>query len=191
MGKRGSWMDGHKRQREQSAKMIEAALFGLMREKDLAQITVSEIVRRADVARRTFYRLYGGKEDVIHCHFERLCQEYRDTYPVLESYDLGRIAQDYFGFWYQHREFLLLMERRGCWGMLYDGISRVSGDIVRNRMDLEEAAGADVELFACYSAGGFLMLLYRWIGEGMQEGPERYAEKVSRSVARFIETVRG
>lgn len=184
-------MDGHKRQRERSAKMIEEALFGLMREKDLAQITVSEIVRRADVARRTFYRLYGGKEDVIYSHFDRLCQEYRATYPVLEDYDLGQIAQDYFGFWYQHREFLLLMERRGCWGMLYDGISRVSEDIVKNRMDLGEVDGADVGLFACYSAGGFLLLLHRWIGEGMREEPERYAKRVSQSIARFIEPVRG
>ena len=80
-------MDGHKRQREQSAKMIEDALFELMKEKDFARITISEIAKRADVGRRTFYRLYTGKEEVLHAWFDKLCREYKDSYPPLARYD--------------------------------------------------------------------------------------------------------
>ena len=98
-------MDGHQRQREQSGRMIETALLELMREKEFAQITVSEIAKKADVGRRTFYRLYTGKEDVLHCYFDKLCQNYRDICPVLNKYDIDQIAGEYFGFWYQHRDF--------------------------------------------------------------------------------------
>lgn len=180
-------MDGHKKQREQSAGMIEAALFELMGEKEFAGITVSEIVRRADVARRTFYRLYKGKEDVIHCCFARLCENYRSTYPVLESYDLSRIAEDYFCFWYQRRDFLLLMYASGLKETLYYEISRISEDIIKNRMGCRENAGEqDIRLFAYYSAGGFILLLHHWIEEGMRELPERYAQKVSTAILNFI-----
>lgn len=180
-------MDGHKRQREQSGRMIETALFELMREKNFAQITVSEIVKRADVARRTFYRLYRGKEEVIHGYFEKLCQAYRSAYPALEGYDLGQIAEDYFGFWYRHREVLLLMNQCGLEGMLYYEISRASEDIVKYRMEgREPKPGLDVKYFADYSTGGFILLLHRWIAEGMRERPEQYARKVSGAILKFI-----
>ena len=53
-------MNGHEKQKEQSRQMIENALFELLEEKEYSAISVSEIVKRADVARRTFYRLYDG-----------------------------------------------------------------------------------------------------------------------------------
>ena len=185
-------MDGHKRQREQSAKMIEDELFALMREKVFTRITVSEVVKRADVSRRTFYRSYKGKEEVIRRYISRLCRDYRDIYPALGEYDMGRIAKDYFGFWYGHKDFLMLMEQCGLCEMLYYEISRVSEDIVRERMDCREAADMqDVKFFAYYSAGGFILLQHHWIMEGMKEAPERYAQRVSTSVLRFIRPALG
>ena len=50
-------MNGHQKQKEQSRRMIEDALFLIMEEKPYAQITVSEIAKTADVSRRTFYRM--------------------------------------------------------------------------------------------------------------------------------------
>lgn len=124
-------MNGHQKQKEQSGRMIEASLFELMEEKSFAQITVSEIVKRADVARRTFYRLYGGKEEVLRCYFGRLCRDYRRKYPALKGYDISRIAVDYFSFWHQHRDFLLLMQKSGLDDMLYYEISRASAEVVK------------------------------------------------------------
>ena len=182
-------MDGHKRQRQESARRIETALFALMREKNYAQITVSEIVNRADVARRTFYRLYKKKEDVIHRYFEKLCQEYRSTYPELNRYDLTQIAEEYFRFWYRHKDMLLLMHRCGLDGMLYYEISNASEEIVKNRIAYGEIRQRDIQLFAYYSAGGFLLLLHRWIAEGMQETPVHYARTASRAILQFIQPV--
>lgn len=73
-------MNGHQRQREQSGRMIEEALFSLLEKKGFEAITVSELVKRADVARRTFYRLYDRKEDVLHCYFQRLCEDYKQAH---------------------------------------------------------------------------------------------------------------
>lgn len=182
-------MDGHKRQREQSGRMIETALFSLMREKDFARITVSEIVERADVARRTFYRVYNSKEDVLHSYFQKLCQEYGSIYPVLDGYDLRQIAMDYFSFWYRHREFLLLMHQSGLDELLYFEISRVSEDIVKKRMGCARAEKEEnMRYFAYYSAGGFILLLHQWVMDGMKESPEQYAQKISTAVLKFMQT---
>lgn len=180
-------MNGHQRQREQSARMIEEALFELMKEKSYGQITVSEIVKRADVARRTFYRLYREKDEVLRCYFGKLCQEYCGKNHPLDNYDIKQIARDYFSFWYQHRDFLLLMQRCGLEEMLYYEISRASLEVVKNRIgDSPHKNAAGIEYFADYSTGGFLLLLRRWIVTEMKETPEQYANEVSEALLKFM-----
>ncbi|MCI9443049.1 MAG: TetR/AcrR family transcriptional regulator [Ruminococcus sp.] len=127
-------MNGHQKQREQSYRMIEEGLFRLMEEKPYARITVSEITKKADVSRRTFYRLYREKDEVIHHYLGGLCQEYRTKSPILENYNICQIAREYFSFWYQYRDFLLLMHRCGLDEMLYYEISRVSLEVVEARI---------------------------------------------------------
>lgn len=181
-------MDGHQKQKEQSRQMIEEALFTLMKEKDYVQITVLEIVDRADVARRTFYRLYAHKEDVINYYLDRLCQEYQVKYTAMKSYDIRQIAAEYFSFWNQYREFLLLLHAHRLEYLLFDRVSHVAIDVVKNRIygrELKE--DRDVDYFVDYSSGGFLSLLYRWIRNGMKESPERYAETVSRAILKYIQ----
>lgn len=180
-------MNGHEKQREQSKQMIETALFELMEKKEFSQITVSELVRQADVARRTFYRLYGSKEDVLHEYFKRLCENYKSEYKPLKGYDISQIARDYFGFWYQHREALLRMYKSGLDEMLYYEISRASLEVVKNRVSDESVKNSsEITYFAAYSVGGFINLLRQWIIAGMKEKPEEYAENVSGALRKVM-----
>lgn len=182
-------MNGHQKQKEQSGRMIEEALFELMKEKSYTQITVSEIVKRADVSRRTFYRLYREKDEVLRCYFSKLCQNYCSESPVLKCYDINQIAQEYFCFWHQYRDFLLLMHKSGMDEMLFYEISRVSVDVVKKRMEGSEHKDvSEIEYFASYSTGGFILLLQRWILSGMRETPEQYAEKISEALLKFIKS---
>lgn len=180
-------MNGHQRQKEQSGRMLEEALFSLMEEKRYGQITVSEIVKRADVSRRTFYRLYKEKDEVLRRYFGRLCQEYCRQASVLKAYDIPQIAREYFRFWYSYREFLLLMHKQGMDEMLYYEIARASVDVVTKRMEKSpEKTMSEIEYFAAYSSGGFLLLLQRWIMTGMQETPEEYARAVGEALLKFV-----
>ena len=180
-------MNGHQKQREQSANMIEEALFELMREKSYAGITVSEIAKRADISRRTFYRLYREKDEVLRRFLHKLCDEYCTLVPVLACYDIRQISQDFFGFWYRYREILLLMHESGMEEMLYYEISRASLEVVKKRMGrLESWKTRDMLYFASYSAGGFMLLLWQWMEKGMDGTPEGYAERVSKSILGIV-----
>jgi len=180
-------MNGHERQREQSRQMIENAFFELLREKEFSQITVSEIVKRADVARRTFYRLYEKKESVIAVYFQNLCEEYKNGHTQIESYDLKQVARDYFEFWYIQRDKLLTFYRAGLQDLLYYGISSASTEVIRSRIQDEQLRKMpEVEYFATYSVGGFINLLIRWIEKGMEGTPQEYAEVVSSAIIKVI-----
>lgn len=176
-------MNGHMRQKEQSRQMIENAFFELLEEKEYSQITVSEIVQRADVARRTFYRLYENKEGIIQHYFSRLCNEYQNSYQALERYDLKQIAKDFFSFWYQQRANLLKLHNAGVDYVLYHGISNASTEVIRRRVaDEGLRQSPEMQYFADYSVGGFINLLFRWINSGMEGTPEQYAKTVSGAI---------
>lgn len=180
-------MNGHQLQKEQSRQMIEEALFALMKKKPYAEISVSEITKRADISRRTFYRLYQGKEDVIPGYFDRLCEKYQSSYKPVKGYAIEQIATEFFSFWYQHREFLLLLNKNGLESMLYMGINRASERVIRSRIG-EHPLQQMPELiyFVDYSTGGFINLLYRWIWEGMKLSPQEYAKLTSTAITKVI-----
>lgn len=181
-------MDGHERQKESSKRMIEDALFELMAEKSYEKITVSELVKRADVARRTFYRLYGKKDDVLEAYFMRLYQEYKDRHRALQNYDVRQIAKEYFSFWYQYRDILLLLHQSSLDSLLlYYTMGYGAADVIKGRiMDERLRCVEGMEYFAAYSMGGFGNLLYQWVLEGMKEKPEQYAENVSDVIIKFL-----
>lgn len=179
-------MNGHEKQKEQSRRMIEEALFALMGEKSYLEITVSEIARRADVSRRTFYRLYKSREEVLAVFFQKLCREYQKKHSALNCYDVRRIAGEYFDFWYQYREVLLLIHDCGLDAMLYYWMNRFALEVVQSRMG--ETQELSAQHFAVYSAGGFGSLLFQWIDGGMEIPPREYAGEVSDSIMNFIKT---
>jgi AcrR family transcriptional regulator len=55
-----------------STSALGGALIALIQERDLADITVQDILDRAGVGRATFYAHYRNKEDVLHSSFEHL-----------------------------------------------------------------------------------------------------------------------
>lgn len=62
----------------QSQHMIADALFSLMKRKHFQQITVTEICQEAAIGRKTFYRNFDTKEDVVDFKLDFLCVQYHD-----------------------------------------------------------------------------------------------------------------
>lgn len=50
---------------------IETALLQLLEKKELAKISISELVKRAGVSRAAFYRNYDSKEEILESVFKR------------------------------------------------------------------------------------------------------------------------
>ena len=71
---------------------INEALLGLLKEKSLNEISISEICETAGVGRMSFYRNYESKEDVIKKQLLQLIQEWekdyegkKDTYALVQE----------------------------------------------------------------------------------------------------------
>ena len=89
-------MSTNNRMVEKSKKAIKDALLEIMYEKDFKQITVNELLKRANVSRGTFYAHFSNLEDVrqqliddLYAHADAIFGDYRaseleeDPYPII------------------------------------------------------------------------------------------------------------
>ncbi len=60
---------------EQSKKKLAAALLEIMKQYDYKEITITQITLEAQLSRKTFYRLFSDKDDILTLLFDGLFQE--------------------------------------------------------------------------------------------------------------------
>lgn len=70
-------MDKRKEANMRVKKNITEALLGLMQKKSFSDISITEIIRTARVARVSFYRNYSSKEDVLTTLIDDVLEQFR------------------------------------------------------------------------------------------------------------------
>lgn len=60
---------------EQSKEKLVKALLIVMEQYDFKEITITQLSQEAGLSRKTFYRLFKDKEELINFFFEKLCKE--------------------------------------------------------------------------------------------------------------------
>ena len=90
--------------------MIADALFSLMKRKPFQQITVTEVCDEAAVGRKTFYRNFELREDVIDFWLDLRCEECRE---VLLTVPLEEQLYHYCIFLKKHMDVLIVLYQNG------------------------------------------------------------------------------
>lgn len=108
IAKESAAMDKRKEENLRVKINITNTLFRLMEKKSLAEITITELVQGAGVARASFYRNYESKEDVLVTLIRDVLELFRHN--VRESPE-GLYARENilmsFRFFYRYRRYLL------------------------------------------------------------------------------------
>ncbi|HFH9945785.1 TPA: TetR/AcrR family transcriptional regulator [Streptococcus suis] len=64
---------------------IETALLFLLEKKDMKQISVSELVKKAGVSRNAFYRNYKSKEEILEAYYDRTSASLKKKWQSLQA----------------------------------------------------------------------------------------------------------
>lgn len=112
-------MDKRKEANLRVKRSISSALLHLLDEKSISEITVSEIIRSAGVARASFYRNYATKESVITTLIADILEDFR---KMLRSDDGNFYTYDNirtsFEFFSRYERPLLDLNRFGYGSLL-------------------------------------------------------------------------
>ncbi len=107
-----------KRQRE-----IENALLDMMSKKSYTEISITEVCERLGMPRKTFYRYFDSKEDMLYALIEHTMTEYQD-FAAAPGKDGIRTLQseieNYYKFWICHKPLLDALYRNNMLEKIID-----------------------------------------------------------------------
>lgn len=166
---------------------IIRALLHLMREKKFSDISVTDIVNRAGVARASYYRNFTSKEEVIASAGAIIFDDFRQKtvdsgVSILEYESILRM----FRYFRAYRQVMLTLHKAG-FTALY---ARMFDEFI------EEAAGDmpyDHIFRYClpFYSGAVFTVFVRWLEEGMPESPEEMARLFHRMVNGAYDALEG
>ena len=155
---------------------LSGAMVELIKEKRFDDITVQNVIDRADVGRATFYTHFRDKEDL----FEQQWQQFNRL--LAEKIDWQKAGQESFfpvTFFFQHlqdsQSFYCGLVRSGkIDGIFKSGVEYFSGHIeaTLNERLKQQAVAIPIPILSHYLATEFFALLKWWLDGRMPYTPE-------------------
>ncbi len=161
--------------------MLQDALLALLREKPYQKISVTEIARRAGLARPTFYAHFETKDDLLMSYvddvFEQLFSDWsgrpRQTVASNAAADI-QVSIRLFKTWQNNAEVLRLVRTADVDNLILVRLKvyyhKIYNDIIAPEILQRNPALAGY--FTDFVAGTTFMLLTRWMDEKMRHSPE-------------------
>lgn len=175
---------GKKKQAWDTKNMIANALRHLIEETNYDNITIYHILEKARVSRRTFYRYFDNKEDLLDYILTMLIMEY---YDEREKFLCATCPEDVFyttlNFMYQNRHFIKSLILSGDYNKFTDKFNN-NASIIFQTFDLpwnstDKRASRKNSYFATALIGAYLNVIKHWLISEEVEPPEVVAEDIA------------
>ena len=149
---------------------LSDALFRLLEEKNISEISVSSLIEEAHVARASFYRNFNSLEEVLQYELDKLIEQYIAECPreIVDYADCDYLVWK-LGFYQQRADKLLALKNAG----LGDLILSATNQLTLHRFNKGRSFGEKIERY--FSAGAFNNVTLHWLASGAKESPEEMA----------------
>ena len=155
---------------EHSKKQIAEAMLKVMNIYDYKEITVTQITQEARISRKTFYRHFRDRDEVLKHLFGSLYQECLCSIKESGIHHYWDLVQCFFDFWEKHADTLNLMKRSNLLPQLFEEAYGRSFEVFRTvrTAEIAEQYKAELPYLLAYSIGGMNSMLIKWIDDGMR-----------------------
>lgn len=147
---------------------ITATVLRLLKERNLQEISISEIVNEAAVGRTSFYRNFETKEDVVKRYISVLIEQWEREYKASGKDSNAELYGSLFKHLKDNADFYLLLKERNLMHLFLEVFIEKSGP---KPEDIN--MWAYTKSFIAYGTYGWIE---EWIARGMQESAETMAE---------------
>ena len=151
-------------------RQILETLLKMMKEETFTDITISELVRMAQVGRASFYRNFTDKEDVLSQENRRLMAEWKRNYELMEHASPTEVLISLLDFYKRHSDFYLSLYHAGFSNMILETMLEQS-DITPQMPNA-----------LAYLKSSIAYMIYGWIVEWIQRGMEESGTELARMI---------
>jgi AcrR family transcriptional regulator len=170
------------RRSQRTRQQVSAALVGLMLEKRYDEITVQDIIDRANIGRSTFYAHYLHKDDLLVSDFTRMLDTLRQHIEEAEGGDqfVSPGVALFFRHVQDHHQLYKALVRGGGLDLVYKkGHEHLRHNIVQHlqaHIPADHMPAPPLQLVADYAAGALLTMMKWWLDNHMPYTPEQMDE---------------
>ena len=101
---------------------ITKALLELLKEKSIADISITELTQKAQIGRVSFYRNFQTKEDILREESDRLIKEWGRLYESNPESSPETLFPSLFDFYRDHKEFYTILYQAGMASIMQETI---------------------------------------------------------------------
>lgn len=167
-----------------SKQLMEEALLRLMQTENFFDISIQEITDNAGLSRRTFYRNFEAKDDILKEIFHKVWSDYEAHIRQMEDFSLPNVAFVLFSVMLQHIEFLQLINQQHLLSLLLIEVDELLPPIFQEIKGSHLSFTAESISYALtFSTGGFIRILPRWL----ESNPLKTPKEMSLMVKDIIE----
>jgi len=169
-----------------SQREITEALLRLMEEYPYSEITVKLILIETKLARKTFYRNFDSKDDVLRSYFRSLLTDY---FNIVNN-ARGDVLTTIFAFAKKYRKLLMILERNGMLHICLDCMNEFSVTMRKEQNQelnpfVKLFAGLDSEYLVALNIGAVWNVISLWVKNGMKDSPEEVRATVGQYISRI------
>ncbi len=166
-----------------SKEEITQALLSLMLNAPYTEISVKQIIMEARLARKTFYRNFESKDDVLISYLKGIIREY---YDVVNTGKVN-VLETIFLYVDKYRDFLLLLEKNNMLHLPLQCINEYLPLLHKNFFNECKPANylfknLDSEYLIAFNTGAIWNVVSLWIHRGMVDTPE----SVKKNIATYL-----
>lgn len=162
-----------------SQKEITDALLILMKNHPYNEITIKQILLESKLARKTFYRNFESKDDVLLSLLRRILEEYFDIINNAR----GNVLDTIFEFADRNRELLMLLDRNDMLYVVLQSLNAFSAVMLENQNKVLNPFsklfdGLNQEYLVALNIGAVWNVISLWIHRGMKQSPENVKKTI-------------
>ena len=174
------------RRTRKTRQLLRSTLLGLLKEKRYEDISVQDIIERADVARSTFYTHYVDKDDLLtgqHGVFAENLGEHIQAHSQREDDGSASSPGTMFSVrtWFYHVQaqgpILKLIAKDSALDLAMKTLHRIVQRSVEESLQAHLQAEKDIDIPASvlvdYVTGSLMILIQWWFKQGMTKTPEQ------------------
>lgn len=132
------------------------------------------LANKADLSRRTFYRLFNSLDEILVYHLQNLWAKRSDELYSSSDKSYLRTSEFALHFWYENKELAILLYQNGLVAVVQKFINEISHEIYSKQKDNSKLAKnpETLEYALSYSTGGIINIIFTWASKGMDKTPE-------------------
>ena len=179
-------INGKAKQTKDTKDRLFQDLISLMENKSYEEIKIKDILDLAGVSRRTFYRHFANKNELLNYYFEQIINRYLiERKYFAETDNFEDMLAESMNFWYKERETLHILIKHQHFDLFFHQFNQRAKEVYMSiTLPWFAYSGKiDKKNYAMsFIVGGYYNTLRNWL---MQENPEE-PKKIAGDIKRMI-----